>query len=112
MNSQPPPSQLNEAEFDAALVEYLEHVDGGDVRETQAMISRYPAIAESLREFIATSQMVEEFVTPLVGEAAQRHGGKETASITSEETLSPLLPLVDPFPAFGRYVIKACLGRG
>lgn len=112
MNSQPTRLPLNEAEFDAALVEYLEQVDRGDTREAHALMSRHPAIAESLKEFIAASQMVEQFVTPLVGQAAQRLGGKETASITSEETWAPLSPLADPFPAFGRYVIKACLGKG
>ena len=65
MNSQHSQSPLYEAEFDAALVEYLEQVDRGNAREAQALMSRHPAIAESLREFIATSQMVEQFVTPL-----------------------------------------------
>ena len=64
MNPSRHPSPPDESELDAAVADYLERVDRGDTVDPQAWLARYPALAEPLHEFIATSQMVERFVAP------------------------------------------------
>jgi serine/threonine protein kinase/formylglycine-generating enzyme required for sulfatase activity len=113
------PANPTNALIEGALQAYFELLERGEAVEREAFLSRYPEIADALRNFIAA----EEELRKLAGDRASRESATtSTQSFASQvqETvvpgLSPDAPLeprsCDLAGRFGRYRIIRVLGQG
>ncbi|HEX4071732.1 MAG TPA: SUMF1/EgtB/PvdO family nonheme iron enzyme [Planctomycetaceae bacterium] len=119
MSDQSRHSQRTDPRIQAALREYLERVDRGEVVNREEFLSRHAEIAAALRSFFAAEEPLRKMAATKVSE---ERAGVSTRSIAAQgqETVPPKAkPDRSPGTSgsalagqFGRYQIIRALGRG
>jgi formylglycine-generating enzyme required for sulfatase activity/predicted Ser/Thr protein kinase len=114
-----PSANPTEALIEGAVRAYFERLDRGEAVEREAFLARYPAIADTLWDFITA----EEELRKLAGDKASRESAgistqsfasqvQETVTPESQPDSSPGQSSNDLVGQFGRYRIVRTLGRG
>jgi hypothetical protein len=112
------PSDLaapRDSDVQAALREYLERVDRGEVVDRESFLSQHSEIAEKLRSFIAA----EEQFRRLAG-AERVDSSTQSFTLDGQETIAPRAGATRSAKGessglkqeFGRYRIQKALGKG
>uniref|UniRef100_A0A7C2PA92 DUF1080 domain-containing protein n=1 Tax=Schlesneria paludicola TaxID=360056 RepID=A0A7C2PA92_9PLAN len=114
--SQPPPTL--DSRIQAAVQEYLERIDRGEVVDRERFLARFPDVADAVRSFIASSEELARWAqrgsasaisTNSVAEAASQAVPREKLQASTGGGGSKF----DALPAdFGRYRVLKLLGKG
>ena len=121
------PDEINDAELDQALAEYLANCDSGASPDRQAFLQRYPSeVREKLEHLLSAADWIEQLAGPSVAELAKLDQGQSSAEVDSQVThSSETLPLNEStkhkkiehtgpvLPCrFGDYELLKVIGRG
>ena len=112
MSESQPASRPQDSRVQAALQDYLERVDRGELIDRAAFVAEHPEIADELRTFIETSENLEQFADESEATSSVAQRDAETlvprkVQGESGATDSGQLP-----SQFGRYRVLKPLGSG
>ncbi|HUQ69941.1 MAG TPA: family 16 glycoside hydrolase, partial [Planctomycetaceae bacterium] len=116
--SQEPPAV--DARVNAAVQEYLERIDRGEVVDKERFLAKYPAdIADSVRSFIEGSENLAKLARRSEASVISTNSAGADASLVKPpakpqaKSTAPGGSQFDVLPAdFGRYRVQKLLGRG